>query len=130
MKKTAFASGILLMLLGIALALATLFFLPHCGGEKIMRCIWMTRSVAAVGFGIAVLGCAMQFASRGAAIGLEAGVLVLSLLVIALSTVVIGSCPNPMMKCHTITEPVLIIWGAVLALVSLADMWRLSRLRG
>lgn len=129
MKKPAFASGLLMMILGVALALAAAFFLPHCGGENVMKCVWMTRSVAAVGFGIAVLGCAMQFASRAAAIGLEVGVLVMSLLVTSLSTVVIGSCPNPLMKCHTTTEPVLIIWGAAMAIIALADMWRLSRSR-
>ncbi len=127
MKKPAFFSGFLMMIVGAALALAAMYGLPHCGGETPMRCIWMLRAVGGLGMVIAVLGVAMQFAAREIAMGLQIANALNGILVVSLATFLIGACPNPLMRCHTITEPVLVVWGAAIALVALADFWRLSK---
>ena len=69
----------------------------------------------------------MQFAARGVAMGLQIANVLNGLLVVALSTFLIGACPNPLMRCHTVTEPILVVCGAVLALIALVDFWRLSK---
>ena len=43
------------------------------------------------------------------------------------NTVLIGTCPNPMMACHRVTDPALIVIGVLVALVAAADAWRLSK---
>ncbi len=127
--KPAFFSGLLMLVLGALTAFAALMWLPHCMATPPMRCIWMTRAVASAAACVALLGVFIQFAERGVAMGLQIANVVLGLLIVALATVVIGPCPNPLMKCHTTTEGALVIAGAVLALVALADFWRLSRRR-
>lgn len=127
MKKPAFASGFVMLVIGALLALAAMFWLPHCGGEKTMRCVWMLASVSGVGMLIAVTGVVMQFASRQIAMGLQAANVLNGLLVLALSTFLIGACPNPLMRCHTVTEPILVVWGAAIAVIALVDLWRLSK---
>ena len=71
MKKPAFFSGLLMLVVGALLALAAMFWLPHCGGEKPMRCIWMLHAVCGVGLVVAISGVLMQFAARGVAMGLS-----------------------------------------------------------
>lgn len=127
--KPAFFSGLLMLVLGALTACAALLWLPHCMATPPMKCVWMTHAVAATAGAVAILGVITQFADRGVAMGLQIANVVLGLLIIALATVVIGPCPNPLMKCHTTTEGALVIAGAVLALVALADFWRLSRRR-
>lgn len=127
MKKPAFFSGLLMLVVGALLALAAMFWLPHCGGEKPMRCIWMLHAVCGVGLVVAISGVLMQFAARGVAMGLQIANVLNGLLVVALSTFLIGACPNPLMGCHTVTEPILVVCGAVLALIALVDFWRLSK---
>lgn len=125
--KPGFLSGFLMMVLGGALAVAAAFFLPHCGGDKPMRCVWMLHAVCGAGFSVALLGVAMQFVGRGIAMGLQIANAVNGLLILALSTVLIGACPNPMMKCHTISEPILVVWSLIIVVAALLDLWRLSR---
>lgn len=125
--KPGFLSGLLMMALGGALALAAAFWLPHCRGDVTMRCVWMLHAVCGAGFAVAVLGGLMQFVGREIAMGLQIGNAVLGLLILALSTVLIGACPNPLMKCHTTTEPILVVWALVISAAALADLWRLSR---
>lgn len=125
--KPGFLSGFLMTVLGGALAVAAAFFLPHCGGDKPMRCVWMLHAVCGAGFSVALLGVAMQFVGRGIAMGLQIANAVNGLLILALSTVLIGACPNPMMKCHTISEPILVVWSLVIVVAALLDLWRLSR---
>ena len=127
MKKPALLSGLVMLVIGALLALAAMFWLPHCGGEKPMRCVWMLAAVSGSGLLIAVTGVVMQFASRQIAMGLQIANVLNGLLVVALSTFLIGACPNPLMRCHTVTEPILVVWGAAIALIALVDFWRLSK---
>lgn len=127
-KAPARVSGLLLFILGALLAVALLWWLPHCGGEHVMRCVWMTRAAAGVAGLIALEGLLASIArSAAAAAGLEAGIVLAGILEILVALVLIGPCPNPMMACHAVTEPVIILSGAVIAVVALADMWRLTR---
>ena len=56
------------------------------------------------------------------------GIIFTAMLEMALATVLIGPCPNPMMGCHAVTQPTILVAGALIALAALAEMWRLSKL--
>ena len=122
-------SGIFFALAGLILSAALFFgWLPHCHGEKIMRCVWMTRAAGGTALMIAALGYVMLFTNeRAVAMGIGIGVFFAAILEAALATVLIGPCPSPMMLCHAVTQPTVIVSSAVLALFALADVWRLSR---
>ncbi|MDO5531376.1 DUF4418 family protein [Sutterella sp.] len=128
-SRPALVSGLVFALAGFAVAAALVWWLPHCHAELPMRCVWMTRANMGTGVLIGLLGLAMMFAGVGSAMGLATGIVLSSLLMIAVATVLIGPCPNPMMGCHAVTEPALIVIGAVIALAGLAELWRLSRVR-
>ena len=128
-QRPARMSGLILTLAGLIFAAALFWWLPHCRGEHAMSCVWMTRAAAGTALMIAALGCSMIFApTAGSAIGLAAGVFFAGVLETALALVLIGPCPSPMMACHSVTQPVIIVAGTLFALFALADMWRLSRL--
>lgn len=128
-SRPAAVTGILYLAAGLALAAALLAgWLPHCGGEAPMRCLWMTRAAAGTSLALAAAGLFMVFArSAAAAMGLAAGVFLLSLLLASTAGILIGPCPSPMMHCHAVTQPALLVAGALLSLIALADVWRLSR---
>lgn len=127
MNKNHFLSGFLMLILGGLLTLAVLFYLPHCHKDG-MQCGWMIRAVALIGFEVAVLGLILQFVKNSAvALGLQWANFLNGLVVIALSTVVIGPCASPMMHCHTETQPVVVIWGAIISLVALVHMLLLAK---
>lgn len=122
-------SGILLLVAGALLAAALLLgWLPHCMRQPPMRCVWMINACIGVSGVIAVLGLGMAAArSAAAAMGLAAGVLMNAILLMALAGPLIGPCPNPLMHCHTETQPAVLVIGAVLAVLGLIEVWRLSR---
>lgn len=123
MNKNHLISGTIMLILGGALALAILYYLPHCHADKMMRCMWMKNSIALVGFMVAFLGLALAFARNSAfAMGIQLAQVVNGLAVVALSTFAIGPCMSPMMKCHSVTQPIVIVWGLVIAVVALLHM--------
>lgn len=129
-SRPAFVSGIVMTAVGLILAAALFWWLPHCHGEIVMKCVWMTRAAAGASLVIAALGVVMVFSpSAGAAIGALAGIIFTAMLETALTTVLIGPCPNPMMGCHAVTQPTILVAAALIALVALAVMWRLSKLQ-
>ena len=125
--KPNFLSGFLMVLVGALVAFASLFWLPHCGGETPMRCVWLLRASTGVGFMILVSGVVMKFVAAKTAAGIQIGNVLMGLLLIALAAFLIGSCPNPMMACHRVTDPALIVIGVLVALVAAVDAWRLSK---
>lgn len=128
-SRPAFVSGIVMTAVGLVLAAALFWWLPHCHTEMVMKCVWMTRAAAGASLVIAALGVVMMFSpSAGAAIGALAGIIFTAMLEMALATVLIGPCLNPMMGCHAVTRPTILVAGALIALIALAEMWRLSKL--
>lgn len=126
--RPAFVSGLVLALLSAAFFVAVIAFLPHCGGEHVMRCVWMTRAAAGAAALATVAGVIATFIrSAAAAAGVEVGVVLGNLLAAATPAFLIAPCSNAMMKCHAITAPTIMVVGVLLALVALLDIWRLTR---
>lgn len=127
--RPAFVSGLVMTAAGLVLAAALFWWLPHCHGEVVMKCVWMTRAAAGAALVVAALGLVMMLApSAGAAIGALSGIVFTAILEMALASVLIGPCPNPMMGCHAVTQPTILVASALIALIALAEMWRLSKL--
>ena len=114
----ALISGGLFFVIGLALA-AALFtgLLPHCWHNGPSVCYWMTRAAGGASAVVAFLGLAMMFSrSAGAGFGMAVGV----------AGPLIGPCPSPMMHCHSITQPVLIVAASVIAVIALIEIRRLA----
>ena len=59
--KPTFVSGFLMVVIGAALAMVSLFALPYCKGEHPMACFWLVRAASGVGLLILVSGVVMKF---------------------------------------------------------------------
>ena len=124
----ALISGGLFFVIGLALA-AALFTgrLPHCWHNGPSVCYWMTRAAGGASAVVAFLGLAMMFSrSAGAGFGMAVGVFLNAILIAGVAGPLIGPCPSPMMHCHSITQPVLIVAAAVIAVIALIEIRRLA----
>ena len=124
----ALISGGLFFVIGLALA-AALFtgLLPHCWHNGPSVCYWMTRAAGGASAVVAFLGLAMMFSrSAGAGFGMAVGVFLNAILIAGVAGPLIGPCPSPMMHCHSITQPVLIVAAAVIAVIALIEIRRLA----
>ena len=64
--------------------------------------------------------------SAGAGFGMAVGVFLNAILIAGVAGPLIGPCPSPMMHCHSITQPVLIVAAAVIAVIALIEIRRLA----
>ena len=64
--------------------------------------------------------------SAGAGFGMAVGVFLNAILIAGVAGPLIGPCPSPMMHCHSITQPVLIVVAAVIAVIALIEIRRLA----
>lgn len=127
--RSSYFSGLVMMLLGLGLCVASLYYLPICHGHEHehMSCWYMTRATGLLGFVVGFSGAWMQFVRADRAWGFQGANVLLGIAVVGLATFIIGPCESPMMACHAVTGKVLVLWGVVISLVAVADMWRLSR---
>lgn len=81
-----------------------------------MACYYTGRAAVGIGLVIAVLGIIALFVKENVRIGLNIAVVVNALLMLAVTTFLIGVCKSPMMHCASVMRPTLIVLS-VLALV-------------
>lgn len=124
MKNKLFAS-IPAIIFGLLIAIAPLTFAKPCsigGMHKMhmmmqpMACYYTGRAAVGIGLVIAVLGIIALFVKENVRIGLNIAVVVNALLMLAVTTFLIGVCKSPMMHCASVMRPTLIVLS-VLALV-------------
>ena len=127
MKSFTRASGLLMAVLGAVVALASLFVLPYCHTPEPMTCYYMVHVAAALAAAVCALGLIMCVSSLTVARRLQLVNCLLGCAILAEAGWVIGPCPNPMMPCHSFTQPVLVLAGAAIALIGILDWWRLAR---
>mgnify|MGYP003169381573 CR=1 FL=1 len=116
MKRPAFLSGFLMMLVGLGLTIAVMFVLPF-HKDAAAPCFYLVRMTAVLGFASALAGVMLQFSSAGLAAGIQ------------LMNMLLGPCAVENAPCAETTAPVVMIWGAVIAFLSAADALRLSKRR-
>ena len=117
MKRPAFLSGFLMMLVGLGLTIAVMFVLPF------------HKDAAAPCFASALAGVMLQFSSAGLAAGIQLMNMLLGIVITLAAAFVIGPCAVENAPCAETTAPVVMIWGAVIAFLSAADALRLSKRR-
>ena len=69
MKRPAFLSGFLMMLVGLGLTIAVMFVLPF-HKDAAAPCFYLVRMTAVLGFASALAGVMLQFSSAGLAAGI------------------------------------------------------------
>ena len=70
MKRPAFLSGFLMMLVGLGLTIAVMFVLPF-HKDAAAPCFYLVRMTAVLGFASALAGVMLQFSSAGLAAGIQ-----------------------------------------------------------
>lgn len=116
MKNKLFAS-IPAIIFGALIAIAPLTFAKVCPsmGDMHMACYYTGRAALGIGVVIAILGVVALFVSEKVRVGLSIAVIVNALLMIAVTTYLIGVCNSPMMHCASSTRPTLIVLSVLAA---------------
>lgn len=113
--------GIVVVIFGAFIAVVPQYIFPVCTPTeiKIMKCVWMAKAELGVGLVIVAVGLSMfLFKGKGTAFAFGLSTAFLSLLALALPTVLIGVCKTATMPCVTGTLPALIFISSLLFLLS------------
>ena len=135
MKSRLFPGGIILVA-GFLLALVPFVLFPVCtesvalpsGKSLPMRCLYTGHVESALGVLLALLGFLLCFyTNRAVRFGICLAGFCLSLLILAVPTLLIGVCLNTTMPCHIGTYPAVMVLGGFTALVFLILCIRYGR---
>ena len=126
MKRPAFLSGFLTMLVGLCLTVAVMFVLPF-HKDAAAPCFYLVRMTAVLGFLTAISGVMLQFSRAGLAAGIQLMNMLLGIVITLTAAFVIGPCAGEDARCASTTAPVIMIWGTVLAFLAASDALRLVR---
>ncbi|MBS7576717.1 MULTISPECIES: DUF4418 family protein [unclassified Enterococcus] len=114
--------SILIILIGLLVAIGPQFIFPVCKvtSEMVMRCHYTAMMSIGLGIALAIIAI-LIFLGKSVpyikALYLTAGIF--GALIIATPTILIGVCDSPMMHCHTMTRPILILLGVLTIVLSL-----------
>jgi hypothetical protein len=120
MKKS-IIFGIVIISLGLFIALGPQFLFKVCGhGEDgFPRCHWSAQAEIGMGLLIAALGaCMLVFTDSKTHLGLIIGVLMASLITLAIPNFLVGGCGMLTMRCRRIAFPALTVESIVLLVFS------------
>ena len=115
-------TGIAIAVLGLLTALIPTVIFKVCDAMdgKFMKCHWTSQTEVAIGVAILVLGVLIILAKeKAAAAAFAVASAINGVLVILISTLVIGVCGSAEMRCNAGTKPALIIAGALIVVASL-----------
>ncbi|MBR5418567.1 MAG: DUF4418 family protein [Clostridiales bacterium] len=116
------------VLLGLLIVLAPTVLFPVCESEMKMACFFTKKAEIGAGLLVASLGVIYFFLkNRDIRIGISIAELLNAALVIALPVKLTGLCKMSEMDCRVKTYPALIVLSVLLAVVSLADIFFLSK---
>ncbi|WP_294826943.1 DUF4418 family protein [Gilliamella sp. G0441] len=101
----------------------------HTGAGKIMKCFWTARAELGIGALIIVIGTLMLLSRTiFVRLGLSMALACISLLAIAIPTILIGVCSNEMMRCNMGAKPALVLLSGILFVVSILNSLYLNKL--
>lgn len=113
------------VVLGILIAVAPQTFASVCKvTEKPMKCFWTARAEIFPGISIAVFASlqiifALKESNIQANLALTLAIITNAIGVILVPSALIGVCAKPMMHCHSVTKPFLIV-AAILIILAVA----------
>lgn len=122
------------VVLGILVAVAPQTFASVCKvTEKPMKCFWTARAEIFLGISIAVFAAlqivfALKNLNIQANIAFSLAIVVNAIGVILVPSALIGVCAKPMMHCHSVTKPFLIV-AAILIILAVALQTALALLQ-
>jgi hypothetical protein len=119
--KKAIIFGSIVILLGLLIALGPQFLFKVCGHgeESFPHCHWSAQGEIGIGLLIAALGaCMIVFTDPKTHLGLIIGVLMASLIALAIPNFLIGGCGSLAMKCRKVAFPALTAESVVLLVFS------------
>lgn len=101
----------------------------HTGAGKIMKCFWTAQAELGIGVLIIAVGTLMLLSRTiFVRLGLSMALVCISLLAIAIPTILIGVCSNEIMRCNMGAKPALILLSGVLFLVSSLNVFYLNKI--
>ncbi|WIK63894.1 DUF4418 family protein [Gleimia hominis] len=105
------------IIFGLLIAIAPQTFATPCPVTGMpMACHWTAQASLGIGVVIALMGAFALMSPPAMRAGISIGVVLTSALEFAVVTVLIGVCDDPMMHCHSVMKPTLIV-VSVLALL-------------
>ena len=113
------------VVLGILIAVAPQTFASVCKvTEKPMKCFWTARAEIFLGISIAVFAVlqiifALKESNIQANLALTFAIITNAIGVILVPSALIGVCAKPIMHCHSVTKPFLIV-AAILIILAVA----------
>lgn len=122
------------VVLGILVAVAPQTFASVCKvTEKPMKCFWTARAEIFLGISIAVFAVlqiifALKESNIQANLALTFAIITNAIGVILVPSALIGVCAKPMMHCHSVTKPFLIV-AAILIILAVALQTALALLQ-
>ena len=120
--------------LGILVAVAPQTFASVCKvTEKSMKCFWTARAEIFLGISIAVFAVlqiifALKESNIQANLALTFAIITNAIGVILVPSALIGVCAKPIMHCHSVTKPFLIV-AAILIILAVALQTALALLQ-
>ena len=122
------------VVLGILIAVAPQTFASVCKvTKKPMKCFWTARAEIFLGISIAVFAVlqiifALKESNIQANLALTFAIITNAIGVILVPSALIGVCAKPMMHCHSVTKPFLIV-AAILIILAVALQTALALLQ-
>jgi len=119
--KSTRISAICLVVLGILIAVGPWTIFPVCNnGQSTMICHYTAEAEIIIGSMVVLLAIPLLFIRKPESIMLaglgEAGLGIWTILV---TTSLFGLCGSQFMECRTVGGPMLMLWGAIVFLISL-----------
>lgn len=101
----------------------------HSAPAKIMRCFWTLRAELGIGSLVIAVGVLMLFSRTiFVRMGLTMSLACISLLAAAIPTILIGVCPNEMMRCNMGAKPALVLLSGLSFVVSIINLVYLNKI--
>lgn len=127
MKNKLFAS-VLNILFGALIAIAPQTFAHACSGHDMPgACHYSQQAATGIGVVILVLGVVALFINAQVRIGLNIAAIANAVLLLAVSTFLIGICKGAMMHCRMVMLPTLIVLGVLTLVFAAIAIWLDSR---
>ncbi|GHV49275.1 hypothetical protein AGMMS49579_00490 [Spirochaetia bacterium] len=115
-------------LLGLLIAFGPLFIFKPCGTEdSFSHCHWSIQGDMGIGVIIAALGiCLIVFSDPRTRFGLTIGIFFMGIVALLIPNWLIGGCSMMTMRCHKYAFPALTVYGILVVVGSLANLYYLD----
>ncbi|OCG39539.1 hypothetical protein A9G28_09140 [Gilliamella sp. Fer1-1] len=100
----------------------------HASTGKIMKCFWTARAEIGIGCLVITIGTLLLISSTAfVRMGLNMALACISLLAIAIPTILIGVCSNEMMRCNMGAKPALVLLSSLLFIIAIINTYYLNK---